>query len=54
MIEKERGPSPLDPDRWGMVLCHGVVASMYADICEKMSSTLSVFSNRGGSFDSTE
>ena len=43
MIEKKRGPSLLDPDRWGKMLRHGVAASMYADMCEKMASTLGAF-----------
>jgi hypothetical protein len=43
MIEKERGPGLLDPDRWGKVLRHGVAASIYADMCEKISSTLGAF-----------
>src|SRR5260370_11398309 len=54
MIEKERGPGLLDPDRRGKELRHGVVASMYADMCEKISSRLGAFSDRAVSFDSAE
>jgi hypothetical protein len=54
MIEKERGPGLLYPDRGGNVLCHGLAASMYADMCEKISSTLGVFSDRIVSFGSAE
>src|SRR5271156_1979835 len=43
MIEKESGPGLLDPDRGGKMLRHGVAASIYADMCEKMSSTLGAF-----------
>jgi hypothetical protein len=43
MIEKECGPGLLDPDRGGKTLRHGVAASIYADMCEKICSTLSAF-----------
>ena len=51
MIEKERGPGFLDPDRGRkVVVCHSVAASIYAAMCEKMSSALGAFSSRGVSF----
>src|ERR1700757_3806881 len=54
MIEKERGPGLLNPDRRGKMFRHGVAASIYADMCEKMSSTLGAFCRVDFVFGSSE